>query len=112
MYSNFFPATALGTNLFHSSQIPTEANNREGSNHMGWRNAENDRILDQISQELDETKRAQLLRRQQELVAEDLPVISLYFRLYLTTSKKALRNVKPGGFSGIIWNAPEWGWAQ
>lgn len=112
MYSNFFPATALGANLFHSSQIPTEANNREGSNHMGWRNAENDRILDQISQELDETKRAQLLRRQQEIVAEDLPVISLYFRLYLTTSKKALRNVKPGGFSGIIWNAPEWGWAQ
>ena len=45
-------------------------------------------------------------------MAEDLPVIPLYFRLYLTTSKRALRNVRPGGFSGITWNAPEWGWAQ
>jgi len=112
MYSNFWGPTDLGTAQFHSSQIPSEANNREGGNHMGWRNVENDRILDQLSQELDASKRAGLLRRQQELVAEDLPVISLYFRLYLTTSKKALRNIKPGGFSGITWNAPEWGWAQ
>lgn len=111
MYSTFFGPTTLGS-FFHSSQIPSQANNFEGGNHMGWRSAENDRILDQISEELDEGKRMQLLRRQQELVAEDLPVISLYFRLYLTTAKRALRNVKPGGFSGITWNAPEWGWAQ
>ncbi|MGH2362024.1 MAG: peptide ABC transporter substrate-binding protein [bacterium] len=112
MFTNFFGPTELGTSRFHSSQIPSQANNFEGSNHMGWRNPENDRILEQISEELDEAKRIQLLRRQQELVVEDLPVISLYFRLYLHTSKKALRNIKPGGFSGIIWNAPEWGWAQ
>lgn len=111
MYSNFFGPTTIGS-FFHSNQIPSEANNFEGGNHMGWRNAENDRLLDQISQELDEGKRIQLLRRQQDLVAEDLPVIPLYFRVYLTTSKKALRNIKPGGFSGITWNAPEWGWAQ
>jgi peptide/nickel transport system substrate-binding protein len=111
MYANFFGPTTLGS-FFHSSQIPSEANNFEGGNHMGWRNAENDRLLDQIAEELDETRRIRLLRRQQELVAEDLPVIPLYFRLYLTTAKKALRNVKPGGFSGITWNAPEWGWAQ
>ncbi len=111
MYSNFFGPTTLGT-FFHSNQIPTEANNYEGGNHMGWRNSENDRILDQAADELDEAKRIQLLRRQQELVAEDLPVIPLYFRVYLTTAKTALRNVKPGGFSGILWNAPEWGWAQ
>jgi peptide/nickel transport system substrate-binding protein len=111
MYSNFFGPTTIGS-FFHSSQIPSEANNFEGGNHMGWRNADNDRILDQIAQELDEGKRIQLLRRQQELVADDLPVIPLYFRVYLTTSKKALRNVKPGGFSGITWNAPEWGWSQ
>ncbi len=111
MYSNFFGPTTLGS-FFHSNQIPTEANNYEGGNHMGWRNSENDRILDQAADELDEAKRIQLLRRQQELVAEDLPVIPLYFRVYLTTAKTALRNVKPGGFSGILWNAPEWGWAQ
>ncbi len=111
MYSNFFGSTTIGS-FFHSSQIPSEANNFEGGNHMGWRNAENDRILEQISEELDEATRVQLLRRQQELVAEDLPVIPLYFRLYLTTSKRALRNIKPGGFSGITWNAPEWGWSQ
>lgn len=107
------PAT-LPHALWHSAQIPRQENNWEGSNNPGWRNAENDRLIDQIVEEIDTAKRIQLFRRQQEVWAEDLPSIPLFFRLSLTTSSKALKNVKPAGLSGtyINWNSEQWEWTQ
>jgi len=95
---------------FHSSQIPSAANNWEGSNRRGWRNAESDRLAEQIGQELDQTKRLELFRRQQELFVEDLPAVPMYFRLSLTTVTKALKNVRPTGLGSfyINWNSQEW----
>ncbi len=97
---------------FHSSQIPSAGNNWEGSNRRGWRNAENDRLADQIGQELDAAKRIEMFRRQQELFVEDLPSVPMYFRLSLTTSHKALKNVRPTGLGSfyINWNSHEWSW--
>lgn len=99
-------------NYFHSASIPSAANNWVGSNASGWRNAENDRLTDQISTTLDEAKRIGLLRRQQELFAEELPQLPLYFRLQLTTATKTLKNVKPTGLGEfyINWNSGEWYW--
>ncbi len=112
MYNwNFSPLT-LGPPLWHSSQIPTAANNWEGQNTPGWRHAENDRLLDQIAEELDVTKRIQLLRRQQEVWAEEVPAIPLFHGLSLTTSKKALNNVLPGVLGGILFAPEHWEWAQ
>ena len=44
------------------------------------------------------------------LYVEDLPSLPLYFRLSLSTSIKALRNVKPTGLGSfyINWNSQEW----
>ncbi len=112
MYNwNFSPIT-LGPPLWHSSQIPTAANNWEGQNGPGWRHAENDRLLDQIAEELDQTKRIQLIRRQQEIWADELPAIPLWHGLSLTTSKKALKNVKPGVLGGILFRSEGWEWQQ
>ena len=112
MYNwNFSPIT-LGPPLWHSGQIPTSANAFEGSNFAGWRHADNDRLLDQIAEELDAAKRAQLLRRQQEIWSEELPAIPMFFGLGLPTTKKALRNIKPGVFGGILFNSERWEWAQ
>lgn len=112
MYNwNFSPLT-LGPPLWHSGQIPTAANNWEGQNVPGWRHADNDRFLDQIAEELDVTKRIQLLRRQQELWAEELPSIPLFHGLSLTTSKKALKNVRPGVLGGILFTSEGWEWGQ
>ena len=107
--TNFSPET-MPFPSFHSSQIPSEANNWEGSNTRGWRHAENDKLCDQINETLDEAKRLELFRRQQEVFAEDLPALPLFFRLSLTTSMKALRNVKPTGIRSLNWNAEEWSW--
>ncbi len=114
VWSTLFSVESTGYEGFHSSQIPTEANNWEGFNAMGWRNPDNDRLLDQIALELDEGRRIQLLKRQQEIFADDLPALPLYFSLSLTTSRQELRGVRPTGLYGsfLPWNAYEWSWQE
>lgn len=112
LYSTLFSLESTGYEGFHSGQIPSEANNWEGFNLMGWRNLDNDRLLEQIASELDKTKRIRLLKRQQELFAEDLPALPLYFSMSLTTARKGLRHMRPTGLFGsfLPWNAYEWSW--
>ena len=111
--SNFSPES-MPFGRFHSSQIPSAENNWSGDNRAGWRNAENDRIWEQLASELDERTRIRLLRRQQEIFAEDLPSLPLYFALRLTTTHKALRGIRPTGLvdSYLTWNIWEWRWEQ
>ncbi len=114
MYGSLFTPESIPFNRFHSSQIPSEANAWQGDNRTGWRHAENDRIWEQLISELDEQKRIALFRRQQEILAEELPSLPLYFRLSLTTNVKALRNVRPTGLGSyyIPWNSWEWAWGE
>lgn len=114
MYAWLQTPLSLGNTLWKSEQIPTPANNWEGQNYPGWRNTENDQLLQQIENEIDVTKRIDLLKKQQAIWAEELPSIPLYFRLHLTTSSKRLTNVKPSGLAGtyINWNSNDWNWSQ
>lgn len=114
LYSTLFSLESTGYEGFHSSQIPGERNNWDGFNVMGWRNPENNRVLEQIGTELDEERRTRLLRRQQEIFSEDLPALPLYFAPSLTTSRKELRNVRPTGLFGsfLPWNIYEWSWQE
>ncbi len=110
MYTTVFSPETTGFDRFHSSQIPSAQNNWEGNNRVGWRNVEVDKLMEQIIGELDETKRVALLKRQQEIFAEELPSLPLFFGLSLTTMRKDVRNVKPTGLSGtyLPWNAWQW----
>ncbi len=112
MYGSLFTPESTSFDRFHSSQIPSAENNWEGNNRPGWRNAENDRLMEQIIGELDEAKRIALFKRQQEVLAEELPSLPLYFRLTLTTMRKSLRNVKPTGLGTyyLPWNSWQWSW--
>ena len=114
MYAWLMTPASLGNTLWKSDQIPTAANNWEGQNYPGFRHEENDRLLSQIETEIDTAKRVAMLKRQQEIWAEELPSIPLYFRLHLTTSPKAVRGVSPAGLAGtyINWNSSEWVWSQ
>ncbi len=114
MYASLFTPESVPHDRFHSIGIPTLANNWSGNNRVGWRHEENDRIWDQIIAELDVEKRTALLRKQQEIFAEELPSLSLYFRLDLTTFPKAIQNVKPVGLGTyyLPWNIWEWRWAD
>lgn len=114
MYAWVMSPITLPHAFWNSDQIPTAQNSWEGSNYPGWRNAENDKLNNEILQEIDAAKRVALLKKQQEIWAEELPAIPLYFRLQLNTANKRLQNVKPAGLSGtyINWNSQEWAWTQ
>lgn len=114
MYTTVFSPESTAFDRFHSSQIPSEANHWEGNNRTGWRSAESDRLMEQIIGELDADRRNALLRQHQALFAEELPSLSLFFGLSLTTARREIRNVKPVGLSGsyLPWNAWEWAWGE
>ena len=96
---------------WHSGQIPSAANNWEGRNYSGWRNAENDQLLEGAGAELDAAHRVKLLRREQEIWAEDLPAIPMHFGYYATISKKGLRNFRPAAIPWN-WNSEVWEWTE
>lgn len=114
MYTSVFSPETTGFNRFHSTQIPSQENNWAGDNRVGWRNVENDRLMEQVINEMDATKRTALLKRQQEIFAEELPSLPLFFGLSLTTNRRDLRNVMPTGLSGTFlpWNSWEWAWRE
>ena len=114
LYASVFTPEDVPSDRFHSNDIPSQANSWSGNNRVGWRNAENDKVWEQIIAELDVEKRTALLKKQQELFAEDLPSLPLYFRLDLSTYPKTLRNAKPVGLGSyyLTWNVWEWKWGD
>jgi peptide/nickel transport system substrate-binding protein len=112
MYAWSSPPTTHYRTIWHSKGIPTAANKYVGQNTAGYKNSQMDTLLEQADEELDEVKRAALLRKAQEIWAEDLPSLPLFFGLNLAVSRPALRNFKPGIAStpfGInTWNTEEW----
>lgn len=89
----------------HSSMIPSEANAWDGQNYTGFRNAEMDALIDRLEIELDSAERAKLWRRLQEIDAEELPALPLYFRAQAFIFPKWLAGVVPTGnqFPTTLW---------
>ncbi|CCQ73257.1 peptide ABC transporter substrate-binding protein [Magnetospira sp. QH-2] len=94
----------------HSGHIPTAENNWAGQNYTGYSNPDMDRLLETIDIELDRDKRRALWRRLQEIYAEDLPVLPLYFRANAHILPKWLTGLKPTGHMApsTYW-VEEWG---
>lgn len=81
----------------HSSHIPTPANNFAGQNYTGFRNKEVDQIVEEIEVELNKEKRLKMWHRLQNIYAEELPVIPLYFRANPYILPKWLKGIEPTG---------------
>ena len=84
----------------HSKHIPTKDNNWAGQNYTGFRNSEMDYLIEKIEVELDRQKRGKLWRRFQEIYANELPVIPLYFRANAYILPNWLTGVTPTGHLG------------
>ncbi len=115
LYAFISPPTTHYRTVWHSKEIPTAANNFVGQNGPGYKNPEVDKLLVEADQELDEAKRAALLRKVQEIWVDDLPSMPLWFRLELQVSRRELKNYKvravsetEGVRSSTTWNAAEW----
>ncbi|MDR7469584.1 MAG: glutathione ABC transporter substrate-binding protein [Armatimonadota bacterium] len=71
--------------LFHSSQIPNP-------NYSRYRNPEVDRLLDEGRATADQSRRAQIYRRAQSLIAQDAPMLFLYYPLSTYAVQSAVQN--------------------
>ncbi|MGB1109123.1 MAG: peptide ABC transporter substrate-binding protein [Gammaproteobacteria bacterium] len=90
------PETPPRTTL-HSSMIPTQENAWEGQNYTGFNHAEVDGLIDTLETELDKEKRAKLWTRLQQIYAEELPALPLYFRANAHITPKWLTGITPTG---------------
>ena len=83
--------------VLRSDEIPDAQNHFAGENFPGFRNAEADRLIDEIEVELDRQKRAALWHRLETLYAEELPALPLYFRADAFVLPPWLEGVRPTG---------------
>ncbi len=81
----------------HSDEIPTEDNGWGGQNNTGFRNAEMDKVIDDMEVVCEKEANQALWNRMQTLYAEELPAIPLYFRANAFILPKWLKGVTPTG---------------
>lgn len=73
----------------------TESDSPDGNNHVGFGNAESDKIIEEIRVTLDETKRNELYKKIQQLIAADQPYIFIYSPKGRNVVHKRFTNAEP-----------------
>lgn len=92
---------SLPRSTLHSSMIPTEANNWAGQNYTGYRNPTVNALIDAIELDLNRETRAEKWHQLQNIYAEDLPALPLYFRANPYVIPKWLKGIRPTGHQGV-----------
>jgi peptide/nickel transport system substrate-binding protein len=90
--------------MFHSSQI-----GNRGSNYVGFRNEEADKIMEQARSTLDETERDKLYRRIHQIIHEQQPYTFLYTRPEQRFLHPRFKNVRLHklGLDWLEWYVPK-----
>lgn len=97
MYSWLSAPDSIPRTTLHSSQIPTAQNAWAGQNYPGYRDAEMDRVLDDLETQCAPEQQQALWQRLQEKYASELPVLPLWFRSDAFFLPKWLQGVEPTG---------------
>lgn len=93
----------------HSEEIPSEQNGWSGQNYTGYSNPAMDQLLDAIEIELDPEARRTLWSDLQEIYAQELPAIPLYFRAETHIWPHWLKNIQPTGhLAPITLHVEDW----
>jgi hypothetical protein len=107
MIAQFFAPQTLEGDLFACKNLVTdqqmvanEANGFGGANDTGWCHNEYDRLYSQVLYEFDPAKRKAAFARMQEIFAEEVPYIPLYWRTASYVTRKGLVNYVASTFSG------------
>ena len=95
----------------HSKEIPTAENGWSGQNYPGYANPKMDQALDDAERELLVEKRRGYFAEIQNIAADDLPSLPLFFRVDPFVIPKALKGVTPTGTlnSSTLW-VEQWRW--
>lgn len=89
--------------VWHSSQKD------QGSNFVGFENAEADRLMEEARQTFDKNRRQKLYQRFHEIVAEEQPYTFLFTPASLIVRDNRFQNVNlyPLGFDVLEWKVGE-----
>ena len=89
--------------VWHSSQAANK-----GSNHISFKSARADRILEQYRREFDERKRIELYREFQQILSDEQPYTFLFVGKSVSAVQRRVRGVEvlPGGLRTIDWWVP------
>lgn len=105
MYAWYSSPENVPRTTLHSEEIPTAENGWRGQNYPAFRNAEMDATLEAMETELDAAKRQALAARMQQIYAEELPILPLYFRSEAYILPKWLKGIEPTGhqYVSTLW---------
>ncbi len=93
---------------YHSSQIPSAANNGAGSDFSRYANPQVDAALDTARQEVDQDKRKAAYSQAQRLIAQDLPHILLFARTSINAFRNNVQGHKPNPWQNFSWDSQNW----
>jgi peptide/nickel transport system substrate-binding protein len=88
--------------IWHSSQMASDQ-----MNHIGYSNPEADAALEQGRAACLQPERVKHYHRLQEILAEDQPIVFLYFREALPVVSSRIYGIEPGP-NGIVFNFTKW----
>jgi len=105
LYSWLFPVESSPRQILGSDQIPTPENNWSGTNYMDWHNDIIDDGIKTVETELDSEKRQAAWTAMQQVYAQELPVLPLFFRVEVHALPKWLKGYEPTGHSdyAVLW---------
>jgi peptide/nickel transport system substrate-binding protein len=83
--------------VYGKSGIPTAENSYSGLNFPGFDNAEMNRVVAALNTEMDPAKRLLLWQRAQEIYAEELPALPLFFGVREYIVPASMTGVEPTG---------------
>ncbi len=94
--------------LFGEQSIPSSKGGGLVLNFSRWNSDRNNELCKQFSQEIENDRKYQLLALHQALLAEEVPLMPLYFRFRVSAVRKGIQNVAPRGFGSMMWNVEHW----
>lgn len=97
MYAWLSAPESIPRSQLHSTMIPSQENGWSGQNYPGYRNPALDKVLDDVEVQCTEPERQRLWNKLQNIYAEELPVLPLYFRANGYILPKWLTSIKPTG---------------
>lgn len=97
MYAWMSAPRNIPKTTLHSTMVPSKENNYAGQNYTGYKNAEMDKILDDLETVCETDKNLALWHRLQQKYAEELPALPLYYRADSFFIPAWLAGVEPTG---------------
>jgi peptide/nickel transport system substrate-binding protein len=109
MYAWQFDADPqLSMRVFASWEVATKENKWSGRNTTRWHNEEFDRLYKSAETEMDPVKRAAAFIRMNDLVVQNVVVVPLIWRSWVSGVSNKLKGTDISGWDSSFWNLANW----